>query len=303
MSTDISVEPLGPVVEPPRPVESEVIYRHTFIVRLSHWINAITIFLMIGSGLNIFNAHPRLYWGQKGDNADPSILSIGPQMMRGAVHGVTRIGPLRLDTTGVLGWSKVQGQWTGRAWPSWITIPGFQDLADARHWHFFFAWVLILNGLVYLIWSLSIGHVQRDLWPTGRDLKSIPRSVLDHLSNSHPTGEAAKRYNVLQKLAYLGLIALVLGMVATGLTLSPGIDAAAPWLLDLLGGRQSARTLHFVFASLIVAFIVVHVAEVVLAGPLNEIRSIVTGRYAIPQPHGKRLGPPPRVAAPSEETV
>ena len=97
----------------------------------------------------------------------------------------------------------------------------------------------------------------------------------NHLRNRHPTGEAAKRYDVLQKLAYLGLIGLVFGMVATGLTMSPGIDAAAPWLLDLFGGRQSARTLHFVFAEPHYAlFILVHVTEVVLAGPINELRSI-----------------------------
>jgi thiosulfate reductase cytochrome b subunit len=109
--------------------------------------------------------------------------------------------------------------------------------------------------------------------------------VLDHLRLKHPTGEAAKRYNVLQRLAYLGLILAVCGMVATGLTLSPGIDAFCPWLLDLFGGRQSARTLHFIFASLIVAFIVVHLVEVVLAGPLNEVRSMITGRYAVPREH------------------
>ena len=119
--------------------------------------------------------------------------------------------------------------------------------------------------------------------------------MLDHLKNKHPTGDEAKRYNVLQKLAYLGLILLVLGMVMTGLTLSPGIDAVAPWLLNLFGGRQSARTLHFVFASLIVAFIFVHLAEVVLAGPLNETASIVTGFYAVPKPHeGDGRGAKPR---------
>jgi thiosulfate reductase cytochrome b subunit len=199
---------------------------------------------------------------------------------------VTRIGWLRFDTTGVLGWSHGHDQWTARAWPSWITIPRFQDLADARHWHFMFAWILVINGLVYLAWSLPARHVQRDLWPTWSDLKTIPRSVLDHLRLRHPTGEEAKRYNVLQRLAYLGLILLVVGMVMTGLTLSPGIDAFAPWLLNVFGGRQSARSLHFVFASLIVLFIVVHLIEVVLAGPINEVRSMITGRYTVrPERH------------------
>ena len=283
MHTALSIQPAGLEVAVTQRSKREVIYRHTLLVRLSHWINALVVFVMIGSGLNIFNAHARLYWGQKGDDHDPALLSIGAESVHGATRGITHIGSLRFDTTGVLGWSKSGGEWMGRAWPSWITLPGAQDLADARHWHFFFAWILILNGLVYLAWSLMIRHIPGDLWPTLADLRSIPRSVLEHLKNKHPTGEAAKRYNVLQKLAYLGLITLVAGMVATGLTMSPGIDAVAPWLLDLVGGRQSARTLHFIFASLIVLFIFVHVVQVFLAGPVNEIRSIVTGRYAVPR--------------------
>ncbi len=285
MSTDVPVAPTGPVIKRDRRARREVIYRHTLLVRLSHWINAFTIFLMIGTGLNIFNAHPMLYWGQKGDDYDHPVLSINPATVDGATRGITRVGPLRFDTTGVLGWSQSHGHWMGRAWPSWITVPSLTDLADARHWHFFFAWVLILNGLLYLAWSLAIRHIQRDLWPTWADLKTIPRSVWEHVRNKHPTGEDAKRYNVLQKLAYLGLIAMVLGMMATGLTLSPGIDAFAPWLLDLFGGRQSARTLHFIFATGILLFIIVHVAEVFLAGPINEIRSIVTGKYHVPPDH------------------
>ena len=284
MSTDLSAEPIGPVVKASGRPAVETIYRHTLLVRLSHWVNALVIFLMIGTGLNIFNAHPRLYWGEKGDQYDRAFLAIHAAGVHGTVRGVTEVGPLRLDTTGVLGWSQTHGHWTGRAWPSWITIPSFTDLADARRWHFLFAWVLIGNGLAYLAWSLSIRHIQRDLWPTWSDLKTLPQSIWEHLRNRHPTGEAAKRYNVLQKLAYLGLIILVAGMIATGATLSPGMDAAAPWLLDVFGGRQSARTLHFLFAGAIVLFIVVHVAEVFLAGPVNEIRSIVTGRYRVPPP-------------------
>ncbi len=260
----------------------EVIYRHTVVVRLSHWINAVCIFVMIGSGLNIFNAHPALYWGQAGELFSHPVLSIHGETTRGVTRGVTQIGVLTIDTTGVLGWSKVHGQWAHRAWPSWITLPSYVDLADARRWHFFFGWILILNGGIYLAWSLLARHLQRDLWPTVADLKDVPRSVFEHLRNRHPRGEAAKQYNVLQKLAYLGLIGLTLGMVATGVTMSPGIDAAAPWLLTVFGGRQSARTLHFLFTSGIVLFIAVHVAQVFLAGPLNEARSIVTGRYAVP---------------------
>ena len=267
------------------PAAKQVIYRHTVLVRLTHWINAIAIFLMIGTGLNIFNAHPALYWGQKGSELDKPFFQIHAVEAPTGLRGETVLGSLHLNTTGVLGASKSGGEWLNRAWPDWVTLPSFTDLADARHWHFFFAWVLVINGLAYLAWSLSIRHVQRDLLPTLADLKSIPRSILDHLKLKHPTGEAAKRYNVLQRLAYLGLIALVIGMVLTGLTMSPGFNAIAPWLLDLFGGRQSARAIHFICASLITAFIAVHLIEVVLAGPINEVRSMITGRYTVPSEH------------------
>jgi thiosulfate reductase cytochrome b subunit len=179
----------------------------------------------------------------------------------------------------------VNGQFAARAWPTWLTIPSFQDLADARHWHFLFAWILAINGLFYLIWSFATRHIQKDIWPTGGDLKAIPRSVLDHILLRHPAGEAAKRYNVLQRLAYLGVILLVVLMVLTGLTMSPGFDAFFPWLLDVFGGRQSARSIHFIAASLIVLFVLVHLTEVVLAGPINEVRSMLTGRYVVPKEH------------------
>jgi Ni/Fe-hydrogenase b-type cytochrome subunit len=226
----------------------EIIRRHSWPVRLTHWINALTIFIMVGSGLNIFNAHPRLYWGQAGDDFDRPFLALHP-------------------------------------WPHWLTIPGYMDLADARHWHFFFAWILVINGALYLAWSFASRHIPRNLWPTATDLRAIPRSIIDHIKLKHPTGEAAKRYNVLQRLAYLGLLMLVIGMVVTGLCMSPGFDAFAPWLVVVLGGRQSARTLHFLFAFAIVLFIVVHLVEVLLAGPFNEVRSMITGRYAVPGEH------------------
>jgi thiosulfate reductase cytochrome b subunit len=274
-----------PVARSKPPPSREVIYRHAVLVRLTHWLNALAIVIMIGSGLNIFNAHPHLYWGQTGSELDSPVLSIGAVQSPSGARGVTVIGPLTLDTTGVLGVSKFNGQELHKAWPSWLTIPSSQDLADARHWHFFFAWVLAVNGLVYLAWGFVSRHAQRDLWPTITDLKSIPRSVLDHIRLKHPTGEAAKRYNVLQRLAYLGVITLISLMVLTGLTMSPGFDAFAPWLLDVFGGRQSARTIHFLCASGIVAFVVIHLVEVVLAGPINEVRSMITGRYAVPQDH------------------
>jgi len=275
----------GPAAAPSRRRRPEVIYRHTVLVRLTHWLNALAIFVMIASGLNIFNAHPQLYWGQSGSELDHPFLTIHALNTAHGLRGSTTIGPLRFDTTGLLGVSTANGHVTLQAWPPWLTLPSYRDLASARHWHFLFAWILAANGLAYLAWSLISRHFQRDLVPTLGDIRSIPRSVLDHIRLKHPTGEAAKRYNVLQRLAYLGLITLVVLMVMTGLTMSPGFDAYAPWLLDLFGGRQSARSIHFLCAGGIVAFIIIHLVEVVIAGPVNEVMSMITGRYAVPPDH------------------
>ena len=183
----------------------------------------------------------------------------------------------------MLGVSQEDGQPAERAWPAWLTLPGDQDLADGRHWHFFFAWLFVLNGAIYLAWSFATRHVQRDLTPSRAELRHVGRSILHHLRLQYPRGEAAKRYDVLQKLAYLPVVLVLLPMmVLTGLTMSPGVDAAAPWLLELFGGRQSARSLHFITASLLVAFTLVHVSQVVLAGAFNEMRSMITGRFEVP---------------------
>jgi thiosulfate reductase cytochrome b subunit len=270
----------------PVPAKRVRFYRHAALVRAWHWINVLAIFFLLGSGLNIFNAHPRLYWGRYGDDADPAFLSLNAvDAPDGSTHGITQIGPWQFDTTGFLGWSKYEGQYYARGWPSWVTIPSFQDLADARHWHFLFAWILAINLGVYLVWSLWRRHLQRDILPSRADLRAIPKSIWDHVRLKHPTGDAAKRYNVLQRLAYLGVIGLILLMVVTGLTMSPAINAVAPWTLDLFGGRQSARSLHLISASLIVLFVLVHVTEVFLAGPVNEIRSMITGYFTVPREH------------------
>ena len=266
------------------PPAGEVFYRHRLPVRLTHWINALCIVFLLGSGLNIFNAHPRLYLGTYGANADRPFFSIGSdEDFANGARGYAELGQLRVDTTGFLGWSKSDGGYVARAWPDWITIPSFQDLADARHWHFMFAWILAINGAVYLIWSIVSRHLQKDIVPTAADIRAVPGSIVEHVKLKHPSGAAAKRYNPLQRLAYLGVIVLISLMVLTGLTMSPGIDAVCPWLLSLFGGRQSARSIHFITASLIVLFVIVHLVEVVLAGAVNEVRSMLNGRYAVPQ--------------------
>jgi thiosulfate reductase cytochrome b subunit len=257
-----------------------------------HWVNALCIFMVLMSGLQIFNAHPRLYWGQYGANADPAFIQIGAtEDSGGKAVGILQVGNAQFRTTGVLGVSSgSDGEPGERGFPSWATIPSLQDLASGRRWHFFFAWILVINSSVYFVISLLKGHFRRDLLPTRGELapSHVVRDLWDHLRLKFPKGDAARHYNILQKLAYLGvLLVLAPTMLSTGLAMSPGGDAAFPWLLDLFGGRQSARTLHFICAMLIVLFILVHLSMVLLAGPFNEIRSMITGRYALPAERNK----------------
>jgi thiosulfate reductase cytochrome b subunit len=257
-----------------------LVRRHTGVTRLTHWINVLALTLLLLSGLQIFNAHGALYWGAK-SRFDQPWLSIHAVARGGALAGVTQVGPAKFDTTGVLG---VSGPGERRAFPAWATMPGWRDLAQGRRWHFFFAWVFVINGAIYLLTGLLGGHIVRDLWPRRAELtpRHLWHEVVTHAQLRFPKGEAARSYNVLQKLAYLAVALVLLPlMVATGLTMSPGVDAAAPWLLDLFGGRQSARSIHFICANLIVLFVLVHLAMVLLSGLWNNIRSMITGRYAI----------------------
>jgi len=256
----------------------ETVYRHTVPVRIGHLLNVICLFILIMSGLQIFNAHPALYWGDRSDR-DKALLSIRPMRAdNGEIRGVTTVLGHRFDTTGVLGYSDGRG----RAFPAWATLPGPQWLAMGRRWHLFFAWLFVLNGLLFVAYSVVARHFARDLWPTTRDVRKIGRVVKDHLILRRPKGNEAKRYNVLQKIAYLivifGLAPLI---VLTGLAMSPMVDAAAPWLAGSLGGRQAARTVHFLVCFAFVAFIAIHVFQVMITGMVNNIRSMTTGWFAV----------------------
>ena len=263
-----------------RPVQR--IYRHRLPVRLMHWINVISITILLMSGLNIFNAHPALYWGKESNFASPWLAIKAKDTPAGPV-GVTQFAGREWQTTGVLGLSQVDGQTTARGFPSWATVPGPQWLSMARTWHFFFAWVFVINGVAYVLYSLFSRHLTRDLLPTGAELRGIGSSIKNHLLFRHPTGEAAKRYNVLQSLAYLVVIFVLLPLVVVaGLAMSPRLDAVYAGWVDLLGGRQSARSLHFIAAAGLLLFTLIHLFEVIVAGVWNEIRSMVTGWYTVP---------------------
>ena len=198
--------------------------------------------------------------------------------------GVTKIGDLSFETTGLFGYSGKVGFQEPRGFPAWATIPSYRALVDGRHWHFFFAWLFVLNGVFYVVANLMNGHIKRDLLPTKDQLtrKHIWHEIIDHARLRFPKGEEARRYNVIQKFTYLAVIfGLLPLMILTGLTMSPAVNAGQPWLVAVFGGRQSARSLHFICANLIVLFVLVHVALVMVVGLFNSMRSMITGRYVL----------------------
>lgn len=230
--------------------KTPAIYRHALSTRLWHWVNAVAIFILIGSGAMISNAHPRLYWGKYGANFDQPWLEV-PRFA------------------------------------GWFTIPGSYSLALGRRWHLFFALVFAFALLAYMVVSLLNRHFGRDLRIRWRELsaRNLLHDFREHLAFRFHDDANPRAYNIFQKLSYAGIIFVALPLaILTGLAISPGMDAAWPWLLDLFGGRQSPRTIHFLTASAITLFAIVHLALVILAGPWNEMRSMVTGWWRVPHP-------------------
>ena len=258
--------------------------RHTLTIRVMHWINVVAFSLLLLSGLQIFNAYPALNWGKSSYTGQAPLLQIGAvRNSQGQLVGMTRIAGHTFDTTGVLGVSKdANERMSARAFSTWATVPGAQWLSMARRWHFFFAWLLVINGVAYLLYSLASRHMSRDLTPTRRDWRGMGQSIKDHLRFRHPSGEASRHYNILQKLAYLSVIfGLFPLVIVAGLAMSPGLNALLPGWIDLFGGRQSARTVHFIAAWALVAFVFIHVFEVMISGLWNNLRSMITGRYRV----------------------
>ena len=233
----------------PPPAPGTLIHRHGIVTRVWHWINAVAIVILIGSGLGISNAHPRLYWGAYGANFDHAWLEL-PRF------------------------------------PAWLTIPAGYNLAMSRRWHLFFALVLGFGLLAYMIASLLNRHFQRDLRIRRTELsrRHLWADFRAHLDFRFHAPEAPRDYNIFQKLSYVLVIFIALPLVIlTGVALSPAMNAAWPWLLDLFGGRQSARSLHFIAMAVLAAFTVIHLVLVILAGAWNEVRSMITGRWRVPE--------------------
>jgi len=243
--------PTEPERAPPGSTETPgtVIRRHGWGTRIWHWVNAVAVLILLGSGLGISNAHPRLYWGRYGANFDPAWLTL-PHF------------------------------------PAWLTIPARYNLAISRRWHLFFALVLGFGLLAYMIGGLISRHFQRDLRIRGHELRpaAIWADFRRHLAFRFHDPRDPRAYNLFQKLSYAGVLFVALPLaILTGIALSPGMNAAWPWVLEVLGGRQSARSIHFITATALALFLIVHLVLVILAGPLNELRSMITGRWRVPE--------------------
>lgn len=240
------------------PESPDVIRRHALSTRLWHWVTAVSVIILLGSGLMILNAHGQLYWGEYGANYDRP-------------------------------WFKLIWFFDTARVPGWLTIPSTYNLALARRWHLFFALVLGFALLAYMIVSLINRHFQRDLRIRRSELSRghLIADFRSHLALRFHDPENPRAYNIFQKISYAGVIFVLLPLVIfTGLAMSPGMNAAWPWLLDIFGGRQSARSIHFIVAMLLALFIIVHLALVILAGPLNELRSMLTGKWRVPPEEG-----------------
>lgn len=267
---------------------SRIIRRHSWITRLWHWINALCLLVLLMSGLQIFNAHPALYWGHRSHFNHP-LMSIGAQRTdAGKPMGYVDIDGLKIPTTGVLGLSWFNGQMQARAFPEWATLPGPRWLALGRQWHFTAAWVFGVLLVLYLVYSLVSRRRRRLLAPHASELRAIGHVAAEHARFRFPRG---RNYNIIQKLSYIGVLFIVLPLIVlTGLTMSPTMDAAWPWLTIVFDGRQSARTIHFICAFLLVTFFVVHLLLVLFSGPFNNLRSMISGGYRIDHEEAHRRG-------------
>lgn len=213
--------------------------RHALSTRLWHWLNLVAVVVLFMSGLNIANAHPHLYWGAWGfDPADA---------------------------------------WLSHArFPGWATIPDYYSLAKAREWHLFMAWPFALLLLFVWVTMLLNRHFRRDVMTTRREWRwsAIRADIGNHLRLRFDHGA----YNFLQKISYGIVLGLLLpGLVLTGMGIAPGLEPLIRPLVELVGGRQSMRSLHFIFAWALFAFTVLHVVLVLLSGPVGQMRAMIGG--------------------------
>jgi thiosulfate reductase cytochrome b subunit len=223
--------------------------RHSLLVRVTHWLTVIAFFALLITGIEILISHPRFYWGETGNVNTEPLFRIPIPSSRSTVP--TGYGYVLPDQNG---WS--------------------------RYLHFEAAWLLALTGLLYFAYGVVSRHFQRNILPARGDLSwnALSAVMVRHLRFTRPAKADGWSYNALQRLSYAVVVFVLFPLVVwTGLAMSPAIAAAFPSLVTLLGGQQSARTIHFFVSIVLTAFLAVHVAMVIFSGFGSRMRAMLTG--------------------------
>jgi thiosulfate reductase cytochrome b subunit len=268
-----------PQTDAHEPARQQAVYRHSLTVRLTHWVSALALLVLIMSGLQIFNAAPYL---DASDNSNPArrVLAFDAGTLPdGKPVGHTIVFGHKFTTTHVLGFGDDgMGTEAPRAFPASVTLPGYQALSDGRLWHLFFAWIFVLCGAAYMI----AGFARKDLQLLILRPSDIPKlwPMQAYYLRLRRTPPPHGKYNPLQKAAYTSVLFVFAPLIVlSGLALSPGIDAIANPLTVAFGGRQFARLWHFVFMLALIGFIGVHLTLVATTGVVNNLRSMILGTY------------------------
>jgi len=230
-------------------LEKTKIRRHAGIVRVTHWLTFVAFIALLVTGFEIVISHPRFYWGEVGNvNTKPLFVIPIPASRDTVPTGYKYVMP---DQNG---WS--------------------------RYLHFEAAWLAVLVALVYGVYGAVSGHFLKNLVPERRDWNwhAFKQRIAKYLRRERPDRTEERSYNVLQRTAYAIVIFILFPLIIwTGLAMSPSFTAAFPWTAALLGGRQSARTMHFLVSWLLLFFLVVHVAMVAVSGFRRRMRGMITG--------------------------
>jgi thiosulfate reductase cytochrome b subunit len=240
--------------------------QHSLWVRISHWIVTVSFLFLAFTGFEILMVHPRLYWGEVGNDLTPALIEL--PISRNYKHN---------------GYENKTAFFSSKNSP--ISASRTYDIFNENGWgrslHFLSAWFLVVTGLLYLVAGIFTGHFKNHIWPRIKDLSpgTLRKDIVDHLYMRFPNAESGPKYGVLQKITYALVIFAVLPIaVLTGFTMSPAISTAYPFLLGLFGGAQSARTIHFFTSSLLELFLVVHVFMVIKTGFKQQLRYMTLGK-------------------------
>lgn len=240
--------------------------RHKRWVKRSHWIITVSFLALAFSGFVILMSHPRLYWGEVGNDLTPALFEL--PVSRNYQHG---------------GWEKSSPFFEGAGSP--VSASRTYDIFNQNGWgrslHFLSAWFLVLTGVVYLLTGFFTGHFRSNLWPKAKEFtrREFWRDLINHFRMHIPSANSGPQYGLLQKCTYLVVIFFLLPLIAmTGLTMSPAITAAYPFLLKIFFGAQSARTIHFFASISLVLFLFVHLGMVIRSGFKQQMSAMTFGK-------------------------